>query len=570
MQKLILVAALAAVTAACGGPSDETTARASGQQQLAVADMPQIDHNAILEHIRVLSSDEFEGRAPGSRGEELTVQYLKEQFEKLGLQPGNPDGTFVQQVPLVGITGTEARPFTVTGDGQKRTFTYRDEVVAFSNRVTDRVEIQDSELVFVGYGVTAPEYDWDDFKDVDVTGKTIVVLVNDPQVPDPKDPSRLDDSLFNGRAMTYYGRWTYKYEEAARRGAAGVFIVHETEPAGYPFPVVQGFLGERFNLVAEDKNMGRSAIQGWFSLETTRELFKMAGQDFDALKQQALTREFRPVPLDLRASMALSQTMRTLESQNVLAKLEGSDPQLRDEFVVYTAHWDHLGKDGDQIFNGALDNASGVASVLEIARAFTQIEPQPKRSILFLMVTAEEQGLLGSEHYATRPLYPLEKTLANINVDGVNQWGRTSDLTVIGMGASDLDDYLREAAAEQDRVLRPDPESEKGFYYRSDHFNFAKVGVPALYIDSGVEYIGKPESYGQQKRDEYTSRDYHSPSDTIKPDWDLTGAAEDNRLLLAVGYRIANADRFPEWKEGNEFKARRDEMMQGRQPGANP
>jgi Zn-dependent M28 family amino/carboxypeptidase len=567
MQKLILVAALAAVTAACGGRSDETTARAGGQQQLAVADMPQIDHNAILEHIRVLSSDEFEGRAPGSRGEELTVQYLKEQFEKLGLQPGNPDGTFVQQVPLVGITGTEALPFTVTGEGQKRTFTYRDEVVAFSNRVTDRVEIQDSELVFVGYGVTAPEYDWDDFKDVDVTGKTIVVLVNDPQVPDPKDPSRLDDSLFNGRAMTYYGRWTYKYEEAARRGAAGVFIVHETEPAGYPFPVVQGFLGERFNLVAEDKNMGRSAIQGWFSLETTRELFKMAGQDFDALKQQALTREFRPVPLDLRASMALSQTMRTLESQNVLAKLEGSDPQLRDEFVVYTAHWDHLGKDGDQIFNGALDNASGVASVLEIARAFTQIEPQPERSILFLMVTAEEQGLLGSEHYATRPLYPLEKTLANINVDGVNQWGRTSDLTVIGMGASDLDDYLREAAAEQDRVLRPDPESEKGFYYRSDHFNFAKVGVPALYIDSGVEYIGKPESYGQQKRDEYTSRDYHSPSDTIKPDWDLTGAAEDNRLLLAVGYRIANADRFPEWKEGNEFKARRDEMMQGRQPG---
>jgi Zn-dependent M28 family amino/carboxypeptidase len=566
MKKVILVAVLAAVTAACGGRSDEAAARAGGQQQLAVADMPQIDHDAIMEHIRVLSSDEFEGRAPGSRGEELTVQYLTDQFEKLGLKPGNPDGTFVQQVPLVGITGAEARPFTVAGEGQKRTFKYRDEVVAFSQRVTDRVEIQDSDLVFVGYGVTAPEYDWDDFKDVDVAGKTIVVLVNDPQVPDPNDPSRLDDSLFNGRAMTYYGRWTYKYEEAARRGAAGVFIVHETEPAGYPFPVVQGFLGERFNLVAEDRNMGRSAIQGWFSLEATRELFKMAGQDFDALKQQALTRDFRPVPLDLRASMALSQTMRTLESQNVIGKLEGSDPHLRDEYVVFTAHWDHLGRDGDQIFNGALDNASGVASVIEIARAFTQIEPQPKRSILFLMVTAEEQGLLGSEHYATRPLYPLEKTLANINVDGVNQWGRTSDLTVIGMGASDLDDYLREAAAEQDRVLRPDPESEKGFYYRSDHFNFAKVGVPALYIDSGVEYIGKPESYGQEKRDEYTSRDYHSPSDTIKPDWDLTGAAEDARLLLAVGYRVANADRFPEWKAGNEFKARRDEMMKGRHP----
>jgi Zn-dependent M28 family amino/carboxypeptidase len=566
MHRLILVTALAAVTAACGGQSDDAAGRAGGQQQLAVADMPQIDHSAILERIKVLSSDEFEGRAPGSRGEELTVQYLEEEFKKLGLQPGNPDGTFIQQVPLIGITGAEAQPFTVAGDGQKRTFKYRDEVVAFSQRVTDRVQLQNSDLVFAGYGVTAPEYDWDDFKDVDVTGKTIIVLVNDPQIPDANDPSRLDDSLFNGRAMTYYGRWTYKYEEAARRGAAGVFIVHETEPAGYPFPVVQGFLGERFDLVADDKNMGRAAIQGWFSLDTTRALFKMAGQDFDALKKQALTRDFRPVPLNLQASMALRQTMRTLESRNVIAKLEGSDPQLRDEFVVYTAHWDHLGmgdpdETGDRIFSGALDNASGVASLLEIARGFTRIQPQPKRSILFLMVTAEEQGLLGSQYYATHPLFPLEKTLANINVDGVNQWGRTSDITVIGMGASDLDDYLRGAAEEQNRELKPDPESEKGFYYRSDHFNFAKVGVPALYIDSGVDYIGKPAEYGQQKRDEYTSRDYHSQSDTVKPDWDLTGAAEDARLLLAVGYRVANADRFPEWKPGNEFKARRDEMM---------
>ncbi|MBA3887075.1 MAG: M20/M25/M40 family metallo-hydrolase, partial [Acidobacteria bacterium] len=256
------------------------------------------------------------------------------------------------------------------------------------------------------------------------------------------------------------------------------------------------------------------------------------------------------------------------DSQNVVAKLEGSDPKLRDEYVVYTAHWDHLGTgepvNGDTVFDGALDNASGVASVLEMARALTQIKPQPRRSILFLMVTAEEQGLLGSQHYATRPLYPLEKTVANINVDGVNQWGRTRDLTVIGMGASELDDYLRDAAQEQKRTLRPDPEAEKGFYYRSDHFNFAKVGVPALYIDSGVEYIGKPAEYGQQKRDEYTSRDYHSRSDTIKPDWDLTGAAEDGRLLLAVGYRVANADRFPEWKAGSEFKARRDAMMGGK------
>ncbi|MBA3232034.1 MAG: M28 family peptidase [Acidobacteria bacterium] len=571
MKKLTVVAALVALSTACAGQAADTAQAAEQQQQqhqLAVADMPTIDQDAILERIRVLSSDEFEGRAPGSRGEELTVKYLLDEFQKLGLKPGNPDGTFIQQVPLVGITGAEAQPFTVSGEGKKRTFKYRDEVVAFSQRVTASVQIQNSELVFVGYGVTAPEYSWDDFKDVDVKGKTIVVLVNDPQVPDPKDPSRLDDSLFNGRAMTYYGRWTYKYEEAARRGAAGVFIVHETKPAGYPFPVVQGFLGERFDLISDDKNMGRAAIQGWFSLETARAIFQMGGQDFDALTKQAITREFRPVPLGLQASMGLRQTMRTLDSQNVVAKLEGSDPKLRDEYVVYTAHWDHLGTgepvNGDTVFDGALDNASGVASVLEMARALTQIKPQPRRSILFLMVTAEEQGLLGSQHYATRPLYPLEKTVANINVDGVNQWGRTRDLTVIGMGASELDDYLRDAAQEQKRTLRPDPEAEKGFYYRSDHFNFAKVGVPALYIDSGVEYIGKPAEYGQQKRDEYTSRDYHSRSDTIKPDWDLTGAAEDGRLLLAVGYRVANADRFPEWKAGSEFKARRDAMMGGK------
>jgi Zn-dependent M28 family amino/carboxypeptidase len=271
------------------------------------------------------------------------------------------------------------------------------------------------------------------------------------------------------------------------------------------------------------------------------------------------------VPLKLRASFGIRNTMRTIESKNVLARLEGSDPQLRDEYVVYTAHWDHLGEGapvrGDKIYNGALDNASGVASVLEIARGFTTVMPRPKRSILFLMVGAEEQGLLGSQHYAEQPIYPLAKTLANINFDGINQWGRTKDITVIGMGASDLDDYLRDAAAEQGRTLRPDPESEKGFYYRSDHFNFAKQGVPALYTDTGVDFVGKPAEYSQQKRDEYTNNDYHAPSDEIKPDWDLTGAIDDVQLLFTVGYRVANAEKFPEWKPGNEFKATRDAML---------
>jgi Zn-dependent M28 family amino/carboxypeptidase len=400
---------------------------------------------------------------------------------------------------------------------------------------------------------------------VDVKGKTILVLVNDPQIPSASDPSQLDAALFNGKAMTYYGRWTYKFEEGARRGAAGILIVHETAPAGYPFAVVQGNLRERFDLITPDKNIGRSSIEGWLSLDATKKLLALAGQDFDALKKQALTRDFRPVPLGLQASLGIRNSLRTIQSKNVLAKLEGSDPQLRDEYVVYTAHWDHLGKgaavEGDDIYNGALDNASGVAAVLEIARAFTAVEPRPKRSVLFLMVGAEEQGLLGAQHYAENPVYPLAKTLANINIDGVNQWGRTKDITVVGMGASDLDDYLRDAATGQGRALRPDPESEKGFYYRSDHFNFAKQGVPALYTDTGIEFVGKPAEYSQQKRDEYTNKDYHAPSDEIKPDWDLTGAVDDAQLLFMVGYRVANAGKFPEWKPGNEFKAARDRML---------
>jgi Zn-dependent M28 family amino/carboxypeptidase len=291
----------------------------------------------------------------------------------------------------------------------------------------------------------------------------------------------------------------------------------------------------------------------------------MAGQDFDALKKQAASRDFKPVPLGLSASMAIGNTLRTIESRNVVAKLEGSDPALKDEYVVYSAHWDHLGVGapvkGDKIYNGALDNASGVATVLEVARAFTAVKPVPKRSIIFLMVTAEEQGLLGSQYYSVTPIYPLAKTLANINIDGVNQWGRTKDITVVGLGASDLDDYLRDAAAEQNRTLRADPEPEKGFYYRSDHFNFAKQGVPALDPDEGIEYIGKPPEYGKTKRDEYTKHDYHAPSDQVKPDWDLSGAAEDAELFFAVGYRVANAEKFPEWKAGNEFKAIRDGML---------
>ena len=550
---------------ACADDSSEQQSQQQAAQAPSEAPAVRIEAAPILERIKVLSADEYEGRAPGTKGEDLTVKYLEDEFKKLGLEPGNTDGTYVQKVPLVGITAKNSQPLVVTKGSERKTFKWADDVVAWTKHVGDGAAIEGSDLVFAGYGVEAPEFNWNDFKDVDVKGKTIVVLVNDPQVPDPADPKKLDAKVFNGNAMTYYGRWTYKFEEGARKGAAGILIVHETGPAGYPFSVVQGNLREKFDLVTPDKNMGRSAIEGWITLDTAKAIAQMAGHDFDALKKQALTREFRPVPLNLKASLGVRNSLRTLDSRNVVAKLEGSDPSLKDEYVVYTAHWDHLGVgtpvNGDKIYNGALDNASGVAQLLEIAGAFTQAKPAPKRSILFLMVTAEEQGLLGSQYYSVTPIYPLAKTVANINIDGVNQWGRTKDITVVGMGASDLDDYLRDAAARQGRTLRPDPEPEKGFYYRSDHFNFAKQGVPALYTDTGVDFVGKGPEYSKQKRDEYTEKDYHAPSDEVKPDWDLSGAVEDAQLLYTVGYNVANAQKFPEWKPGNEFKAKRDEML---------
>jgi Zn-dependent M28 family amino/carboxypeptidase len=391
------------------------------------------------------------------------------------------------------------------------------------------------------------------------------MLVNDPPVTDPSQPSELDPKAFGGKAMTYYGRWTYKYEIGAMKGAAGVLIVHETGPAGYPFEVVQAKTTEQFDLVTPDKNMGRVNIEGWITLDRARELMRAAGQDFDTLKAQSATRDFKPVPLGVTASMTIHNTLRNIDSQNVVARLEGSDPALKDQYVVYTAHWDHLGigpeVNGDRIYNGAKDNAIGVAGLLELARAFTKVMPPPKRSILFVSVTAEEQGLLGSQYYSVTPIYPLAKTLANINMDGQNVHGRTKDLTLVGYGASDLDDYAREAAAEQGRTIRPDPEPEKGFYYRSDHFNFAKQGVPALDPDEGIEFVGKPANYGQQVRDDYTEHDYHKPSDVIKPDWDLSGAVEDLKVFFAVGYRVAQASKYPEWKPGNEFKATRDAML---------
>jgi Zn-dependent M28 family amino/carboxypeptidase len=524
-----------------------------------------INANDILAHTKELSSDKYEGRGPGTPGEELTVKYLTEQFQKLGLKPGNPDGTYVQKVPLAGFTAQE--PTASFTEGSKTVnLEFKKDFIAVSRRLVQETKVENSELVFVGYGVVAPEYGWDDYKGLDVKGKTVVMLINDPAVPDSANPANLDEKMFKGKAMTYYGRWTYKYEIATEKGAAAAIIIHETGPAGYPFEVVSGsWSRENFDIQKPDKNIGRVGVESWITLDKAKELFAATGQDFDALKKAAVSKDFKPVPLTARANFDVKNTVREINSANVIAKLEGSDATLKNEYVVYSAHWDHLGRDpklqGDQIFNGALDNASGTAALLEIAEAFTKMTPAPKRSILFLAVTAEEKGLLGAKYYAQNPLYPLNKTLANINMDGVNQWGKTKDITMVGDDNSTLIDLLREAAKEQGRVVNPDPESEKGFYYRSDHFEFAKVGVPALYTDSGISFVGKDEAYSKQKREEYTAKDYHKVSDEIKPDWDLSGAVEDAQLLTTIGYRIAQGEKFPEWKSGSEFKAKRDEML---------
>ena len=528
----------------------------------------EISETRLLENIKILSSDKFEGRAPASKGEELTTTFIREKFKELGLQPGNPDGTYFQSVPMVGITADPAMQLTFTGSdsGQKLTLRYRDDFMAWTKREQPEVGIN-ADMVFVGYGVVAPEYHWDDYKGVDLRGKVLVMLINDPQVPDPKDPAKLDPTMFKGKAMTYYGRWTYKFEMAAQKGAAGCLLVHQTGPAGYPWEVVRDSNGgEQFSLVSADKGMSRAAVEGWMTHDQAKALFAMTGKDLAALEKAAVDRNFRPVPLSAKAAVTLHNKIRTIDSKNVVAKLPGGDPKLRQEHVIYTAHWDHLGVGPAGIFHGAADNASGVAGLLEIARAFTKVQPPPRRSILFLAVTGEEKGLLGSQYYAEHPLYSLTRTAADINMDVLNTFGRTRDITVIGLGMSTLDDYVKTVATEQGRVVRPDAEPEKGFYFRSDHFSFAKVGVPALDAEGGIDYLGKPAGWGLKMREKFTKENYHKPSDTITPDWHLSGAVQDLQLLFEVGYRVGDADRFPTWSPGSEFRARREAMLKGSDP----
>ena len=519
----------------------------------------------LLAHIRTLSSDEFEGRGPGSKGEQLTIKYVEDQFRSQGLEPGNPDGTYLQNVPLVGITPDTKMKFALSGHGHTLEPKFQDDFVAWSKRVVDSSRI-DADMIFVGYGVQAPEFDWDDFKGMDVKGKVLVVLINDPPVPDPSDPAKLDPKTFGGTAMTYYGRWTYKFEKAAQLGAAGCVIIHQTDRAGYPWEVVRNsWSGIQFDLASPDKNMGRLAMESWITSAFATKLFQTAGLDLDKLIAAAARRDFKPVPLSIHAKLEIHNSLQMIESHNVIAKLTGSDPQLKNTYVVYTAHWDHFGigpeVNGDKIYHGAVDNASGTAALLEMARAYKQLPTPPRRTILFLSVTGEEQGLLGSQYYGEHPLYPLARTAADINMDGMNVHGRTRDIVEIGRGASTLDEIIEAAARDQGRVVKSDPEPEKGFYYRSDHFEFAKKGVPAFDPDEGIDFIGKPEGWGLETRRKYTAEYYHKPADTIKPDWDLSGAVEDCQLYFQVGFRIANDARLPEWRPGAEFKAIRDDSL---------
>ncbi|MBV9008282.1 MAG: M28 family peptidase [Verrucomicrobia bacterium] len=522
-----------------------------------------ITPDGMLAHIKVLASDQFEGRAPGSKGEELSIKYISDQFKQIGLKPGNPDGSYFQEVPLAGITTTPTASFSVNGKSME--LKYPDDYVASSARLQNEIKVENSDIVFVGYGVVAPEYGWDDYKGVDVRGKTLLMLINDPPVPDPRDPSKLDEKMFKGKAMTYYGRWTYKYEIAAEKGAAAAIIIHETEPAAYPYSVVKSsWSKENFELDSPDKNAGAVGVRSWITLDVAKTLLAGCGQDFDTLKKSAVSRDFRPVALNAQVNFDLKQQLRSFKSHNVIGKIEGSDAKLRDEYIIYSAHWDHLGRhselQGDQIFNGAVDNASGVAAVIALGRAFTKINPPPRRTILFLSTTAEEAGLLGAKWYALHPLYPLNKTLADINIDSMNVWGKARDVEDTSWGMSTLDDLLAKRAQTQGRACIPNPRAEKGSIYRADNFEFAKVGVPALYIGKNVHLLSRPPD-GPLRGDEFDLHDYHQVSDEVKPDWDLSGAVQDAQLLLEVGFEVADANTWPEWKPGSEFKAKRDAML---------
>lgn len=552
MKKQLLILSLSALALASCQSSDQKSASVEPDSTSLKA----INDSAFAKHIAVLASDDFEGRKPFTAGETKTINYLKGEFEKLGLKPGNGDSYF-QEVPMVDIKSTPTDMLIKTATGATGTsLKYLDNFVAATRHVTNQVKVENSEMVFAGYGIVAPEYQWNDYKGLDVKGKTVVVMVNDPGFS--------DSTLFKGKTMTYYGRWTYKFEEAARQGATGIIIIHDTAPASYPWSVVRsGWSKSKLYLAAKDNNSSRAPMEGWITMEVAKNLFKLAGQSEDLMKQ-AGKKGFKPVDLGLKVSLTINNTIKKSVSNNVVAVLPGT--KRADEYLIYSGHWDHLGKgeaiNGDSIYNGAVDNATGTAALLLLADAFKKAKHQPERSILFIALTGEEQGLLGSEYYASHPLVPVNKTVADINIDAMEASGMSKDIVVVGYGQSELEDYLTEAAKKQDRVIAKDPNPSAGSYFRSDHFNFAKVGIPALYTGNGINNVKHGEAWGKAQQEDYTKNRYHAPGDNFEPaKWDFSGMVADLRLLFDVGYRLSNESTFPGWKEGSEFKAIRAESM---------
>ncbi len=517
---------------------------------------PAISVDDYRYHLATLASDKFEGRLPATRGEELTIAYLADQFGRAGISPAN-DGSWFQEVPLIQIQPSFPNPLIVhTPDGDQE-LQLEGDYVAFSGNIVEEVALDKSELVFAGYGIVAPEYNWNDYAGLDVSGKTVLVLVNDPGY------ATQDPAIFNGNAMTYYGRYPYKYEEGARQGAAAVLVIHETGPAGYPWEVIGSYAQATYSSLEPTGDEPTVQVGGWIKSETVKRLLADAGHDFGILKQAASSGNFTGVSLGRSVSLTIRNEISRSLSHNVAAILPGSERP--EEVVVYMGHWDHLGLnpalEGDQIFNGALDNASGTAGLLVLARAFAALDARPRRSIMFLAVTAEEQGLLGSDYYCSSPLYPLEKTVAAINLDGMNLLGPMNDITLIGYGNSELDGYVTKVAARQGRTVRPDASPEKGYFYRSDQFSFAKRGVPSIYISGGQDHVEHGVEWTREQEELYTTQHYHDPSDEYDPEWDLEGTVDDLELVFEVGRNLANETNFPEWTAGNEFKTLRDSMM---------
>ena len=519
-----------------------------------------INESSLRGHIRYLADDLLEGRGPGSRGDQLAQKYIAAQFERLGFEPAAPNGSFFQPVPLIGVTTHP--PETIDFSSHKKDAPLRldnlEDYVVTSGKPAKTTSIKSAEVVFVGYGIQAPEYDWDDYKEMDLKGKVLLMMNNDPSnAPD----------LFEGSRRLYYGRWDYKYEMAAKMGAVGAFIIHTAPSAGYPYQVVQtSWSGEQFELASQKGP--RTEMNGWLTKDASSRLAELGGFDLEALLKQAESREFQPIPLGVELSMTLNCNVRKIDTANVLAKLPGSDPDLSDEVVIFMAHHDHIGmaetrdETGDNIYNGAVDNASGIGALLTVAQACESLPTPPKRTLLFAAVGAEEQGLLGSKHFASSPPLPPGKMAAVLNIDGVNIIGPTRDLNVIGLGKSSMDKVVEQIATWQERVVVPDQFPDRGYYYRSDQFSLAKIGVPGVYTHSGIHVIGKPEGWGKAKLDEWTQTRYHQTSDEYSDDWNLAGAVQDIRLLFYAGLATANGPELPRWTPGDEFEAARLQALE--------